>query len=218
MERDPAERRRRLVAGEQDRGITDPLVVAAMGAVPREAFVAPGRRRAAYEERPLPIGEGQTISQPYVVALMTQALELTGTERVLEVGTGSGYQAAVLAAIVPRVVTVERRPALAAQARVTLDQLGVEGVEVHVGDGTRGWPPDAPYDAIVVTAGGPEVPPALVDQLAPGGRLVVPVGGRGAQRLVRVRRAADGSLATEDLGGVAFVPLVGEQGWPDDRW
>ena len=196
------------------RGIADPAVLAAMGAVPREAFVPVGERAHAYDDRALPIAEGQTISQPYVVALMAEALELGPADRVLEVGTGSGYAAAVLARCAGSVVSVERVPALASAAAEVLAGLGVTGIVVHVADGTLGWPPAAPYDAIVVTAGGPDVPAALVDQLAPGGRLVMPAGPPGGQRLVRVRRSPTGAVeAAEDLGGVAFVPLIGEQGW-----
>jgi protein-L-isoaspartate(D-aspartate) O-methyltransferase len=213
----PEEQRRRLVAGEAARGIRDPRVLEALGSVRREEFVTAHRRAAAYDDRALPIEAGQTISQPYVVALMTEALELAAGERVLEVGTGSGYQAAVLRCLGVEVVTIERIASLADSARDRLARLGYDGIEVVVGDGTLGWPALGPYDAIVVTAGGPEVPPALLEQLAPGGRLVMPVGGRGGQRLVRVRRGPDGTLAREDLGWVAFVPLVGEQGWPTER-
>ena len=207
--------RRHMVARHlAARGIRDPAVLAAMGRVPREAFVPAAERRHAYDDRALPIAEGQTISQPYVVALMTEALELVPSDTVLEVGTGSGYAAAVLAGCAGRVVTVERVPALAAAAAAVLADLGVAGVEVHEADGTLGWPAAAPYDAIVVTAGGPDVPTALVDQLAPGGRLVLPAGPLGHQRLVRVRRTDDGEVGpVEDLGAVAFVPLIGEQGW-----
>ena len=207
------DRRRAMVAREAARGIDDPRVLAALGAVPREAFVPEDRRDEAYADRPLPIGDDQTISQPYIVAAMTQALGLRGDERVLEVGTGSGYQAAILRHLVDRVVSIERFADLAAGARARLDALGLDDVAIHVGDGTLGWPSDAPYDAIVVTAAGPRVPPALVDQLAPGGRLVAPVGPPRRQRLLRLVRTADG-VAEEDLGSVAFVPLVGEQGWP----
>ena len=206
------DRRRAMVAREAARGIDDPRVLAALGAVPREAFVPEDRRDEAYADRPLPIGDDQTISQPYIVAAMTQALGLRGDERVLEVGTGSGYQAAILRHLVDRVVSIERFADLAAGARARLDALGLDDVAIHVGDGTLGWPSDAPYDAIVVTAAGPRVPPALVDQLAPGGRLVAPVGPPRRQRLLRLVRTADG-VAEEDLGSVAFVPLVGEQGW-----
>ena len=208
------DRRHRVARHLVARGITDPAVLAAMATVPREAFVPPAERRHAYDDRALPIAEGQTISQPYVVALMTEALELAPDDRVLEVGTGSGYAAAVLAGCAGSVVSVERVPALAAAAAAVLADLGVAGVEVHVADGTLGWPAAAPYDAIVVTAGGPDVPAALVDQLAPGGRLVLPAGPLGRQRLVRVRRTDDGGVGpVEDLGAVAFVPLIGEQGW-----
>lgn len=206
-------RRRQLVRWEEEHGITDPRVLDAMGAVPREAFVTARDEPSAYDERPLPIGEGQTISQPLIVATMTQALELTGGERVLEVGTGSGYQAAVLRQIVARVISVERLPGLAESARRRLASLGIDGVEVHVADGSLGWPGAGPYDAIVVTAGGPEIPPALLDQLAPGGRLVMPVGRRAVQHLLRARRSRSGELTVEDLGAVSFVPLIGEQGW-----
>lgn len=196
------------------RGIADPTVLAAMAEVPREAFVPTLERAVAYADRALPIGAGQTISQPYIVALMTEALELGPEDRVLEVGTGSGYAAAVLARCCGHVVTVERIASLAASAAEVLARLGFDAVEVHVADGTLGWPESGPYDGIVVTAGGPEVPPSLLAQLAPGGRLVMPVGPEGAQRLVRVRRTAAGEvLPAEDLGGVAFVPLIGEEGW-----
>ncbi len=213
--RSPEDARRHMVARHlAGRGIGDPAVLAAMGDVPREAFVPAVERAHAYEDRALPIAEGQTISQPYVVALMAEALELAPGDRVLEVGTGSGYAAAVLARCADHVVSVERVPALAVAAADVLDRLGVTGVEVHVADGTLGWPAAAPYDAVVVTAGGPDVPAALLDQLAPGGRLVMPAGPPGGQRLVRVRRSAEGEVGpAEDLGGVAFVPLIGEQGW-----
>ena len=195
------------------RGVRDERVLAAMGEVPREAYVPTGARARAYADRPLPIGSDQTISQPYVVAVMAEALELAPDDRVLEIGTGSGYAAAVLGRLAAGVVTVERLPELAEVAARRLAEAGVDNVVVRVGDGTLGWPDLAPYDAVVVTAGGPEVPTALVDQLAPGGRLVAPVGPLGSQRLVRVRKGADGALGREDLGGVAFVPLIGAQGW-----
>ena len=196
--------------------VTDPRVVTAMESVPREAFVPDDLSGEAFHERALPIAEGQTISQPLIVALMTQALDLRRTDRVLEIGTGSGYQSAVLRQLVDRVVSIERIEALAAEASRRLAELGVDRVEIHCADGTLGWSDDAPYDAIVVTAGGPRVPEALVDQLADGGRLVMPIGERGGEWLVKVTRTADG-LTSADLGPVAFVPLVGEQGWsPDD--
>jgi protein-L-isoaspartate(D-aspartate) O-methyltransferase len=197
--------------------VDDPAVLAAMRAVPREAYVPPALRGHAYEERALPIGWDQTISQPLIVAVMTQALAPSPGDRVLEIGTGSGYQAAVLRRLGTHVVTLERIPELVELARSNLADQGVDGVEVHCGDGTLGWPSGAPYDGIVVTAGGPQVPPALLEQLAPGGRLVMPMGPRGAERLLRIR-VQDGVQTREDLGPVAFVPLLGAQGWhPDDR-
>lgn len=197
------------------RGIRDPRVLDAMRAVPREAFLAPQQAAQAYDDGPLPIGAGQTISQPYVVAFMIEVVAPAADDRALEIGTGSGYSAAVLAQIVAEVYTVERIPALADAAAARLAALGYRSVQVRCGDGTLGWPERAPYDVIVVTAGGPRVPPALLDQLAPGGRLVMPVGDDPRfQRLVRVWRRPDGSLVEEALESVAFVPLIGEQGWP----
>ena len=193
--------------------VTDVRVLDAVAAVPRAEFVPEDHRGAAYDDVPLPIGHDQTISQPLVVALMTQAADLHPGDRVLEVGTGSGYQAAVLRQLVDHVDTVERIPALAEQAAALLDELGVDHVDVHTGDGTLGWPGGAPYDAVVVTAGGPEVPAPLLEQLAEGGRLVAPVGPRHAQELVLVRRTG-GRTECTDLGPVAFVPLLGEAGWP----
>jgi protein-L-isoaspartate(D-aspartate) O-methyltransferase len=201
---------RQLVA----RGIRDPRVLAAMRAVPRERFVPAGAVECAYDDGPLPIGAGQTISQPYVVAYMLEAVGPEPTDRALEIGTGSGYSAAVLASIVAEVFTVERLPALAESAARRLARLDFDTVRVRCGDGTLGWPEQAPYDVIVVTAGGPGVPPALLAQLAAGGRLVMPVGDDPrAQRLVRVRRRTDGTPIHEWLEPVAFVPLIGEQGW-----
>ncbi len=197
------------------RGIHDPRVLDAMRVVPREAFVASRQAAYAYDDGPLPIGEGQTISQPYVVAFMIEAVAPAAGDRALEIGTGSGYSAAVLASIVAEVYTVERIPALADAAAARLAELGSRTVHVRCGDGTLGWPEHAPYDVIIVTAGGPRVPPALLDQLAPGGRLVMPVGDDPrVQRLVRVRRGADGTVSEEALEAVAFVPLIGAQGWP----
>lgn len=197
------------------RGVRDARVLAAMRAVPRAAFVPSASRHQAYDDHPLPIGENQTISQPYIVALMAEALQLRGSERVLEIGTGSGYAAAVLARLCAQVHTVERIDTLADRASRLLADLGVSNVQVHCGDGTLGWPDAAPYDAIVVTAGGPAVPPALQAQLAPGGRLVMPVGtSHRWQDLVRVTRAGADAFRTESLGGVVFVPLLGAQGWP----
>jgi protein-L-isoaspartate(D-aspartate) O-methyltransferase len=205
-----------MVRDQRRRGdVSDPRVLDAMGSVPREAFVPAPVRHEAYTERALPISEGQTISQPVMVAIMTEALLLGPGDRVLEVGTGSGYQAAVLRRLVDHVVTVERIDTLADEARATLERLGIDGVEVHCADGTLGWPDGAPYDAIVVTAGAPHLPGTLLDQLAPGGRLVVPVGRRGDERLVRVTMTDDGPVQ-DDLGAVAFVPLIGDEGWQAD--
>jgi protein-L-isoaspartate(D-aspartate) O-methyltransferase len=198
-----------------DRGVRDEAVLAAMRAVPRERFVAERQARFAYADEPLPIGEGQTISQPYVVAVMTEALRLTPHDRVLEIGTGSGYSAAVLATIVSEVYTVERLEGLAESARRRLAALGYVNVHVRHGDGSLGWPEHAPYDAIVVTAGGPDVPPSLLRQLAVGGRLVMPVGSTPfTQRLVRVVRTGPDAYDREPLEEVAFVPLIGAEGWP----
>jgi protein-L-isoaspartate(D-aspartate) O-methyltransferase len=197
------------------RGIRDPLVLEAMRSVPREAFLAARQAASAYDDGPLPIGEGQTISQPYIVAFMDEAVEPRVGDRALEIGTGSGYSAAVLASIVGEVYTVERIPALADAAGRRLAELGYRTVRVRCGDGTLGWPEHAPYDVIIVTAGGPRVPPALLDQLAPGGRLVMPVGDNPyVQQLVRIRRRADGTVVEDALAPVAFVPLIGAQGWP----
>ena len=198
------------------RGVRDARVLAAMRVVPREVFVPPARRAEALDDRPLPIGAGQTISQPYIVALMCEALQLRGDERVLEIGTGSGYGAAVLSRLAATVDTVERVPELADRAARQLADLNLNNVRVHGGDGTLGWPEAAPYDAIVVTAGGPEVPPALLAQLAPGGRLVMPVGStRRWQVLVRVTHVGPDDFRSESLCDVAFVPLMGAQGWPE---
>lgn len=206
--------RERMVERQiKGRGIRDERVLSAFGKVLRHAFTLPEFARDAYEDEPLPIGEGQTISQPYMVALMTEALELKGGERVLEVGTGSGYQAAILAELAGEVYTVERNAKLAQRATATLAALGYRSVRCLVGDGTLGWPEHAPYNGIVVTAGGPSVPEALKSQLDPeGGVLVIPVGGRMIQSLIRVKRNGE-KYETEDLGSCRFVPLVGEEGW-----
>ena len=209
-------RRRMVEAQIARRGVRDPAVLAAMAEVPREEFVPAHRAGDAYGDAPLPIGEGQTISQPYIVALMTEALRLTRGDRVLEIGTGSGYAAAVLAEIAAEVYTIERLAPLADSARHRLADLGYDTVHVQCGDGTLGWPEHAPYDAIVATAGGPEVPNALLEQLAIGGRLVMPVGASPhEQHLVRVVRKTADDYDHEDLGAVAFVPLIGAQGWPE---
>src|SRR5215203_158476 len=198
------------------RGVRDPRVLEALWTVPREAFVPERLAELAYDDTPLPIGEEQTISQPYVVALMAEALELRPEDRVLEIGAGSGYAAAVLSRLAREVWTVERHESLVREARERMARLGYSNVRVVQGDGTLGWPEHAPYDAIVVAAGGPEVPPALLDQLAEGGRLVIPVGPDvRTQNLVRVRRK-DGKVLREDLGPVRFVPLIGAQGWREE--
>jgi protein-L-isoaspartate(D-aspartate) O-methyltransferase len=214
-----AERRATMVATQiAARGVTDPAVLAAMRTVPREAFVRPELVEFAYDDIPLPIGAGQTISQPYIVALMTEALRPSPTDRVLEIGTGSGYAAAVLHCLVKQVYTVERLENLYRLARRRLRRLGYDNVYVHHGNGTLGWPEHAPYDGIVVTAGGPTIPAALQEQLAPGGRLVIPVGVQPThQMLVRVTRVSATSFEPEELGYVCFVPLVGAQGWADDK-
>jgi protein-L-isoaspartate(D-aspartate) O-methyltransferase len=208
--------RHRMIAEQLEaRGFRDPAVLAAMRQVPRHLFVAPGLAERAYEDTPLPIGERQTISQPYMVALMSEALELAPGARVLEVGTGSGYQAAVLAEMGARVVSLERIPRLAEHAAQVLQVLGYgEQVRVEVGDGTLGWPPGAPYDAIVVTAGAPRIPRPLVEQLAEHGRLVLPMGEDDLQTLVRLRREPAG-LVEEYLGECRFVKLLGSFGWEE---
>jgi protein-L-isoaspartate(D-aspartate) O-methyltransferase len=192
----------------RQQGIRDERVLQAMARVPRHLFVPPALRSRAYDDGPLPIGEGQTISQPYIVALMSEALLLTGAETVLEVGTGSGYQAAVLGCLAKRVYSIEILPRLAATARKQLAALGYDNVTVIVGDGNQGWAPGSPYEAIIVTAAAPQVPQALIDQLAEGGRLVLPVAFGDSQHLLRLRKA-DGQVTQEDLGLVQFVPLVG---------
>ena len=213
------ENERRRMVREQliDRDIRDARVLDAMAAVPRHLFTPPEYRNMAYDDGPLPIGERQTISQPYIVALMTEMLKLSGDENVLEVGTGSGYQAAVLAHLAQSVHTIERHEPLAQQAAATLSELGLRNVFIHIGDGSLGWPPDAPYDGIIVTAAAPHAPQPLLDQLADRGRLVVPVGGVGGQYLEVWQR--DGvDFTHEALVPVAFVPLRGQYGWPEDSW
>jgi protein-L-isoaspartate(D-aspartate) O-methyltransferase len=199
----------RLAAG----GIHDPRVLEAMGAVPRHRLVPEALHAQAYQDSALPIGHGQTISAPSIVASMSQALELEGHETVLEIGTGSAYQAAILSQLASRVVSIERVPRLAARARSTLDDLGVSNVVVYLGDGTRGRAGDAPFDAIVVTAGGPTVPEPLLDQLAVGGRLVGPFGRKDEQRLVRIRRKTALDFTQEVIGRCRFVDLIGTHGW-----
>jgi protein-L-isoaspartate(D-aspartate) O-methyltransferase len=208
-------RRQRMVLEHlQQRDIVDPAVLAAFARVPREEFVPDDLLHHAYDDAPLPIGSAQTISQPYVVAMTAQALRLRGHERVLEVGTGSGYAAAVLAMLAREVVTVERIEELARTAKERLARLGITNVEVQVGDGTLGWPAAAPYEAIAVSAAAPSPPRALLDQLAIGGRLVLPAGDAEHQRLLRITRRSYDEYLYEDLGDVRFVPLLGEQGWP----
>ena len=212
---DVATRRARMVTHQLvARGIQDPKVLDAMGSVPREQFVPVESAVHAYEDRPLPLLAGQTISQPYIVALMIEALQLQGGERVLDIGTGSGYAAAVLSRIAAHVDSVERIPELLAFADPRLSQLGYDNIATHLGDGTMGWPENAPYDAILVSAAGPAIPAQLRAQLAPGGRLVMPVGPElGSQMLWRETRTDANDYARESLGEVRFVPLLGEQGW-----
>lgn len=196
------------------RGITDPAVVEAMKKVPRHLFVSEALMDQAYGDYPLPIGEQQTISQPLIVAEMTQVLELGKDDRVLEIGTGSGYQAAVLAEIAYRVYTIERIRSLFLNARKLFDKLKYHNIVTRYSDGTTGWKEEAPFDAIIVTAGAPEVPQFLIDQLAPGGRLVMPVGGQHSQELVRVVKD-DKGVSRTSLGGCRFVKLIGEYGWKE---
>lgn len=198
------------------RGIHDPAVLAAMRAVPREEFVPENLRHHAYDDGPLPIGGGQTISQPFIVAIMIESLKLESSDRVLEIGVGSGYAAAVLAEIVAQVYGIERIETLAVAARRRLERLGYDNVEIRHGDGTKGWSEKGPFDAIVVAAAGPKVPEALKEQLAPGGRMVIPVGSsRFDQNLLRLTRT-DRGIKEERLEAVRFVPLVGEEGWPEE--
>lgn len=202
---------RRQIAG---RGVKSEKVLDAMRKVPRERFLPKGQGPLAYEDSPLPIGDGQTISQPFIVAYMAEALALEGGEKVLEIGTGSGYAAAVLAEIAAEVYTIERIQGLADMASAVLDQLEYKNVHVRQGDGTLGWPEQSPFDGIVVTAGGPDVPETLKRQLKIGGRLVIPVGtSTWYQELVRVTRTGESEFETEQLVPVRFVPLIGEEGW-----
>ena len=207
--------RKRMVDRQiAQRGLTDNRILEAFQTVPRHLFVPEGQRQFAYSDGPLSIGSGQTISQPYIVAFMTQALELKEGDRVLEIGTGSGYQAAVLAELVREVHTIERHPELAEQAENLLRELGYQNIFVHRGDGTHGLPEFSPYQAVIVTAAAPEVPQPLLDQLADGGRLIMPVGGRSGQVLKRWKKTGD-QLKQETLSPVAFVPLIGEFGWKE---
>ncbi|MDD5723991.1 MAG: protein-L-isoaspartate(D-aspartate) O-methyltransferase [Syntrophales bacterium] len=199
------------------RGISDERVSKAMSDVPRHLFVDEGLQDQAYSDSPLPIGSRQTISQPYIVALMTEALELKGTEKVLEIGTGCGYQTAILAELAERVLSIERIATLAFRAQRTLDSLGYYNILIRVGDGTYGWSEEAPFDAIITTAGAPKIPKPLTGQLAVGGRLIIPVGDRNSQTLLKVTRLSEepDDLRTEDLCECRFVALVGEHGWKD---
>ena len=195
--------------------IRDERVLAVMARLPRECFVPPEERHLAYEDRPLPIGLEQTISQPFIVALMTQALELTGSEKVLEIGAGSGYQAAILAELARSVITVERLPALAEAAGNVLNSLGYTNVVVHLAGETLGWPDEAPYDAIIATAAAPRVPPDLLAQLAIGGRLVIPAGSRYTQELYKITRQRKKNKI-QNLGGCRFVSLIGKGAWEEE--
>ncbi|MCG8618239.1 MAG: protein-L-isoaspartate(D-aspartate) O-methyltransferase [Desulfobacterales bacterium] len=194
------------------RGIQDPLVIQAMTMVPRHLFVSEALVDSAYGDFPLPIGEGQTISQPFIIAEMTQSLCLNGSERVLEIGTGSGYQAAVLSRIVYKVYTIERNHTLYLQTRRLFDRMKYHNIVTRYSDGTQGWKAEGPYDAIMVTAGGNQIPAPLVDQLDLGGRLVMPVGGHHSQELIRLEKTKTG-IKTTNLGGCRFVKLIGEHGW-----
>ncbi|MEM8794571.1 MAG: protein-L-isoaspartate(D-aspartate) O-methyltransferase [Pseudomonadota bacterium] len=212
----PFDRARRQMVERQisDRGVRDPLVLAAMGKVPREAFVSKGFSEDAYDDKPLPIGDGQTISQPFIVAFMVEALALKGGEKVLEVGAGSGYAAAVLSEIAGEVHAIERIESLAEKAAQNLKAAGYESVHILHADGTRGWAEHAPFDAILVSAGSPNVPETLKDQLAPGGRMVIPVGDSFAgQDLIRITRRETGRYDHETLADVRFVPLIGGEAW-----
>jgi len=200
----------------QARGILDPHVLIAMGRIPREVFVPLEYRMHAYRDGPLPISDGQTISQPYIVALMTELLNLRPDDSALEIGTGSGYQYAVLQSITPHVHSVERISSLAEQAAINLRSAGCEAPMIHIGDGTLGWPEKAPFNAIIVTSGAPEIPEPLIRQLAEGGRLVVPRGTRSMQKLVRIERTGDTFEMTEHCNCV-FVPLIGDYGWPEEQ-
>jgi protein-L-isoaspartate(D-aspartate) O-methyltransferase len=212
------ERRREKMVQQQIemRGITDPDVLAAMRTVPRHLFVSDALKDQAYGDFPLPIGEQQTISQPFIVAEMTQALDLGKDDRVLEIGTGSGYQAAVLAQIAFRVYTIERIRSLYVQARSLLDKLSYHNVIMRCSDGTIGWKDESPFDAIIVTAGSPRIPESLVNQLAEGGRMVVPVGDLHAQDLIKITKDSTG-IHQASLGGCRFVKLVGKQGWDESK-
>jgi len=195
------------------RGVTDGRVIDAMLKLPRHLFVQEAMALQAYNDTSLPIGEKQTISQPYMVAVMSELLQLTGPERVLEIGTGSGYQAALLAHLARRVYTIERIPSLASRARKIFDTLGLTNISMKIDDGSTGWAAEAPFDAIIVTAGAPEIPQGLIGQLTPEGRLLVPVGDRDSQLLTLVRKSADGGYTVEKSTPCRFVKLIGSEGW-----
>lgn len=213
-----ADLRERMVQRQiESRGIGDPAVLEAFREVPREEFVDEEHRQFAYDDNPLPIEAGQTISQPYIVALMIEAAAISPSDKVLEVGAGSGYAAAVISRIAKRVVAIERHGELAQIARERMERLGYENVRILQGDGTRGCRDEAPFDAILAAASGSHVPQPLLDQLSPGGRLVMPVGDPGwVQELVKVTKRPDGTTEQQNLGGVRFVPLIGEEGWRDN--
>lgn len=196
--------------------IADKQVLEIMAKIPRHAFVSSELQKYAYEDRPLPIGYDQTISQPYIVALMTQKLELTGTDKVLELGTGSGYQTAILSQIAQHVISIERIPALAEKARTTLETLGYKNIDIHIAEKALGWKRGAPYNAILATAGAPSIPNELIDQLVIGGRMIIPVGSRYSQELVKVSRLKTGSKL-EYLGACRFVSLIGKGAWEEEN-
>ena len=215
--RDYAAEREAMVERQlKSRGISEKMILDAFREVPRECFVSQEYAHLAYGDHPLPIEANQTISQPYIVALMIQAAGIGLRDNVLEVGAGSGYAAAVISRIAGKVIAIERQHDLIEVARERMQRLGFDNVEIVEGDGTKGWPDEAPYDAILAAASGSHVPQALVAQLAPGGRIVMPIGRPGwAQELVKLTKQEDGTLKQENLGGVRFVPLIGEEGWKD---
>ena len=217
MDRYKKQRTRMVETQIRSRAISDPGVLKIMETIPRHLFVDEGLIDQAYSDNPLPIGERQTISQPYIVALMSQALALKGRERVLEIGTGSGYQTAILAKLADRVFSIERVAALATRARKILDRLNCYNVAIRVGDGSYGWKEEAPFDAIITTAAAPRVPQYLAEQLIPGGRMVVPIGNRDVQTLYKFTRSTENpdEIKKEDLGGCRFVSLIGESGWKE---
>jgi len=215
MDRYAKQRLKMVETQIQARGIVDSRVLQAMKTIPRHLFVDEALMDQAYQDSPLPIGQNQTISQPYIVALMTAAMQLKGKEKVLEIGTGSGYQTAILASLADQVFSIERLAVLANTARRRLDQLNIYNVAIRVGDGTYGWKEEAPFDAIIVTAGAPDIPKTYISQLSVGGRLVIPIGDRYYQTLFRLKRLSDDleDLERDDLGGCRFVDLIGEYGW-----